>query len=299
MEKGEKVIMEQKIHYALSYLDENAKVLACEDVDREEYNAKYRGLIKCINGCKAKIKFTQRKNNVKFFSTWNKEGHLHEEGCPYHVDYKGKKGRDKLEAYYISTPLDDEYIEKSLKRKAEALMRQYDSDNIIHPDNGSMLVEETGIKTVAAYTGNEDDYEETDKRPYIGSQDAKYLTRDDVGRRIHVYGFAKHAFISEGEKGTGNKYGYINLDFGKTPVSMAMPQSFYSNEDINGINDFEIFMNKLIKYIENNENNPPLVIAYGEITARKKKDGLTVIVTAPRRILINSITVKRVIAQGI
>ena len=44
-----------------------------------EYEAKYKGYLTCIKGCQARIKFTQRKkNDIKFFSTWNKEGNLHE-----------------------------------------------------------------------------------------------------------------------------------------------------------------------------------------------------------------------------
>ncbi len=291
--------MDQKIQYALSYEANDIKPLFCKDIDRDEYNAKYRGSLKCINGCEAKIKFTQRKNNIKFFSTWNKEGHLHESGCPYHVDYKGKKGREKLEAYYKNAPLDEEYIEKSLKRKADALQRKYNLNNIVHPDNGSVQIEEIGSKTVSVYIGDEYESGETGKRSYIGSQDARFLTKDDAGRRLHVYGYAKHAYISDGEKGTENKYGYINLDFGIIPVSMAMPQSFYANEGINGVDDFKVFMSKLIKYIEDNEKEPPLVIAYGEIVAKKKKDGLTVLVTTPGRILINNKSVKKIIAQGI
>ena len=43
----------------------------CGDLDKNDYETKYKGHLTCIKGCPAKIKFTERKNNVKFFSTWN------------------------------------------------------------------------------------------------------------------------------------------------------------------------------------------------------------------------------------
>lgn len=58
------------------------KKIYCGDLDKNDYETKYKGYLTCIKGCPAKIKFTERKNNVKFFSTWNKQGKLHNEGCP-------------------------------------------------------------------------------------------------------------------------------------------------------------------------------------------------------------------------
>lgn len=89
--------MAKKILYAKSNVErDKKKEIYCGDLDKNDYETKYKGHLTCIKGCPAKIKFTERKNNVKFFSTWNKEGHLHKEGCPYHVDYKGKVGRKSL-----------------------------------------------------------------------------------------------------------------------------------------------------------------------------------------------------------
>lgn len=83
--------MARKIMYAISNVEgDSKKKIYCENLEKNEYEAKYKGYLTCIKGCQARIKFTQRKNDIKFFSTWNKEGNLHEKSCPYHVDYKGK-----------------------------------------------------------------------------------------------------------------------------------------------------------------------------------------------------------------
>ena len=109
--------MARKIMYAISNVEgDSKKKIYCENLEKNEYEAKYKGYLTCIKGCQARIKFTQRKNDIKFFSTWNKEGNLHEKSCPYHVDYKGKMGRKKLNAYYQSIELSEEIILRRLKR---------------------------------------------------------------------------------------------------------------------------------------------------------------------------------------
>ena len=77
--------MARKIMYAISNVEgDSKKKIYCENLEKNEYEAKYKGYLTCIKGCQARIKFTQRKNDIKFFSTWNKEGNLHENSCPYH-----------------------------------------------------------------------------------------------------------------------------------------------------------------------------------------------------------------------
>ena len=61
----------------------------------------------------AKIKFTEKKN-IKFFSTWNKEGHLHDEDCPYNINYTEKK---RIYGYFSKIWLSDEDVFRRLKRK--------------------------------------------------------------------------------------------------------------------------------------------------------------------------------------
>ena len=40
------------------------KKIYCGDLDKNDYETKYKGYLTCIKGCPAKIKFTERKNNV-------------------------------------------------------------------------------------------------------------------------------------------------------------------------------------------------------------------------------------------
>ena len=124
--------MAKKILFAKAKVDEEERNIYCNDLDKEDYDSKYKGHLTCINGCKARVKFTQRKNNIKFFSTWNKEGKLHNKDCPYFVEYKGVKGRQKLNAYYKSIELDDDTIFNRIKRKYNELHRSIKEMNILY-----------------------------------------------------------------------------------------------------------------------------------------------------------------------
>ena len=60
--------MAKKILFAKAKVDEEERNIYCNDLDREDYDSKYKGHLTCINGCKARVKFTQKKNNVKSVS---------------------------------------------------------------------------------------------------------------------------------------------------------------------------------------------------------------------------------------
>jgi len=155
--------MPKKIMFALSNAEgDSNKVVHCKDMDKSDYDSKYKGHLTCINECKARIKYTERKNRVKFFSTWNKEGNLHDEGCPYHVDYKGKKGREKLIAFYKSVEIDDDTILRRLKWKVDSLTRKYNKDDIEHPENGSAKIVNTGEDDVEVPIESNDGEKRTD-----------------------------------------------------------------------------------------------------------------------------------------
>ena len=272
--------MARKIMYAISNVEgDSKKKIYCENLEKNEYEAKYKGYLTCIKGCQARIKFTQRKNDIKFFSTWNKEGNLHEKSCPYHVDYKGKMGRKKLNAYYQSIELSEEIILRRLKRKMEGLLKQYSDEDIIDPPNGSMEVDENGKKS--------------EYLPRIYYEDAEYISTDDIGCRKSVYGFISNVQLEEDKK--KGKYAYFNLATKHSTVNIAFPEAFYSNELSSGVQEFEIYVSKVKELVQKHPNKI-MVIAYGEITRKKKdKNGVNVSVISPNRILVDNKTYKQLV----
>ena len=285
--------MARKIMYAISNVEgDSKKKIYCENLEKNEYEAKYKGYLTCIKGCQARIKFTQRKNDIKFFSTWNKEGNLHEKSCPYHVDYKGKMGRKKLNAYYQSIELSEEIILRRLKRKMEGLLKQYSDEDIIDPPNGSMEVDVIGEDEVAVFEGDENG-KKSEYLPRIYYEDAEYISTDDIGCRKSVYGFISNVQLEEDKK--KGKYAYFNLATKHSTVNIAFPEPFYSNELSSGVQEFEIYVSKVKELVQKHPNKI-MVIAYGEITRKKKdKNGVNVSVISPNRILVDNKTYKQLV----
>ena len=288
--------MAKKILFAKAKVDEEERNIYCNDLDREDYDSKYKGHLTCINGCKARVKFTQKKNNVKFFSTWNKEGKLHNKDCPYFVEYKGVKGRQKLNAYYKRIELDDDTIFNRIKRKHNELHRSYNGNEYPVPDRGSMEIENTGEEIVDtainATTG-----EESSVGAYIRHKDANFVTIDDLGSIISVYGVIGNVWLDQNKDGT--KFAYINYVTKNTSVNILFSEAFYYNEYSNGVEEFERFIGKVQKLVNNSEN-PVEVIAYGEITKKKRrKSGVNVSVYSPKRILIDGMSYNEILYKDI
>lgn len=299
VERGKK-IMSGKIKYARLRIDgEEDQIICCEDLEKDEYERKYKGKLNCIKGCNVRIKFTERKNNIKFFSTWNKEGHLHEEWCPYHVDYKGKIGRERLKAYYESVQLDDDIILERLKSKARNLNREYSYNDITHPENGTREVEMIGEGNVRVYEedGSADSSDENKYLPRIRYEEAQYISVDDIGCRKGVIGDIDNVQLNEDSY--GRKFAYFNLITEYVRVNIAFPEAFYSNEYLDDVDKFEEYIIKIKNKVEESEHNIP-VIAYGEITKKKKdKNGVNVSVISPKRILVDGKTFDQIMYEDL
>ncbi|MBQ2885601.1 MAG: hypothetical protein IJE43_17890 [Alphaproteobacteria bacterium] len=288
--------MAKKIMFAKSNVDTDIKKeVYCGDLDKSDYETKYKGHLTCIKGCKARIKFTERKNDVKFFSTWNKEGHLHKEGCPYHVDYKGKIGRKKLSAYYERIELSEETILRRLQMKMEGLLKQYSEEDIVDPENGSMQVDETGNGKAVVYEEDENG-DRSEHAPRIQYEDAEYISTDDIGCRKSVYGFINNVQLEEDKY--KRKFAYFNLATKHSTVNIAFPEAFYSNELSAGVDEFEVFISKVKTLVEKYPDQI-MVIAYGDITKKKKdRNGVNVSVISPNRVLVNNKTYKQIVYGG-
>ena len=289
----------QKMIYALRYLEDGTtEEKRCDDIDKLDYDAKYKGNLRCINGCTARIKFTQRKNNSKFFSTWNKEGDKHDvEGCPYAVIYKGKSGRKKLKEFYENVQVGDEHIENTLLNKSRSIRAEYKGIKVKGDNKGSKKIVNTGETEIATPKESlEGKLENGKKRVYIQGKDASYLSPEDITRKICVYGIGANA--QDGINDDSSMYGYLNLKNLDYTVSVLFSQSFYTDK----IGMDEELFKKLMKILENEMNDKMsdkefAIIAYGEIS-RKSKKGLNILVNSPKHILINDMKVEEILRLG-
>ncbi len=269
----------------------------CVDLEKNDYDTKYKGRLTCIKGCKARVKFTERKNGFKFFSTWNGDGELHDEGCPYSVEYRGQIGRKKLEAFYKAIDIDEDEIAKRLRKKAISLKKEYSDDGSKDPDIGSNKVEHIGNGIVEVEGEGDGSGEENKGRkgtPHIKYEDASYVTVDDIGRTIAVYGVMDNIQLCE--ESSGKKYAYINFKTKfNTTFHVMLPEAFYSNEYSRGEEEFKHYIDK-IKIMKDSSLKEITVIAYGEITKKKKREkGVNITIISPKRIYINELSYDEVL----
>jgi hypothetical protein len=267
-----------------------------EDLDKEEYESKYKNHLTCINGCRARTKFTQKKNGSKFYSNWNGDGEKHDKGCPFSVEYKGKIGRDKLKAYYEKRPITDEDIKKSLLNKINGLKRKYRGEDSIKVNTGSNQVERKGETSVTT-----DDKEGvkgestsvgTRREHNITSIDASFLSTAYVRATKCVYGIGNNAQIVQNE---GNYFGYINLKNRGYNVAVYFPEAFYSDGHVN-IDDFRRLFKILISELNDNHKKN-VIVCYGEIR-RKEKNGININIINDTHILINDMSIRQILSKG-
>lgn len=210
---------------------------------------------------------------------------MHDEGCPYYVDYKGKKGRAKLKAFYEGIQLTDDDILQRLQWKMERLLKKHDENEIAHPQNGSAKIISAGDGTVDVSIEDENG-EKNGKAPNLKHEDANFITKDDEGCMKSVFGFIDNVQLVTEKAGT--TYAYFNLKTSHSIVNIYFPEAFYRNEDANGVEEFKNFINQVKSMVEKKPSDV-LVIAYGDIGV-KKKMGVNVNITAPKRILVDNKT---------
>lgn len=289
-----------KMEYAMYKNPESnrKKDVYYEDLNTEEYEAKYRNNLTCINGCEARVKFTQRKNNIKFFSTWNGEGNKHNEECPFNVNYKGKIGREKLKAYYEKRPINDEDIKNTLLSKIRGLKRRYNGEDSRKVNVGSKEVEKNGEKDVPVNYDDELESNELNAKSRrehnITSIDAKFLSTIYIGTRKCVYGIGNNVQI---DNKNGDDFGYINLENRGYSVAVYFPKAFYSQENGITLEDFKRFFKILKVEINEKPERKAVIVCYGEIK-RKDKKGVNISIINEAHIFINDMSVREILSEG-
>jgi len=264
--------MSTKIENAIYTNPENEleETIYYQSLDSDLYNEMYKGNLTCINGCIAKIKFTEKKNGTKFFSTWNGDGGKHDKDCQYHVIYKGKVGRKKLKALHTEeeTEICDQRIMETVLRKIDDLKNLYKKvDKTIK--KGTKLTSTSGEEIV-------------EKREYIKSLNAQFMDFSFEDTRKCVYGIINNVQIRENDD--KEKYAYLNLDNTHYNVSIYLAPAFYFEED-NDVRRFEQFIEILQNELDNNKRL--IFIGVGNIQKKKDKSGLNVKVINKKHMMIN------------
>lgn len=159
---------------------------------------------------------------MKFFSTWNGQGDLHDIECPYFLKDKGEVERKNILHHIESAPVTDEHIINTILNKSKNLKAKEKRKK-----------QNTRIKTRRTLQGKltsqpeKTDNGEIDQFGSSGirifSLDSKHITPDYVGYRKCVFGKIRHVYFHETDG-----YVYLNLDNAQYRVSIYLPQAFYA-----------------------------------------------------------------------
>lgn len=286
--------MSTKIERAIykSHEDSKDEIVFYKSIDTDLYNEKYKGKLTCINGCEARIKFTQRKNDIKFFSTWNKEGELHKEDCQYHVEYKGKLGRKKLKAVYEKAEVDTNHIKGTIKRKIADFKKLNEQGDEKSNKLTTLNVINSGEKEVAVGVDSMTSEGSGKKRVYIGSLDAELLDPSYVATRKCVFGKINNVHI--GTSDSDEKYAYLNFDNTRHNVSVYFPPAFYKTEN-NALNKFEKFIEILDKAIQSETECQFIGVGFIEY---KKKEGINLQILDKDYFVVNENEYDSILIRG-
>lgn len=270
-----------KIQWAKYVVEDNKKdEVYFEELDKDLYDSKYKKNLYCINGCKAKIKFTHRKDGTKFFSTWNNEGNLHKEDCEFHVRYNSKMARKKLIAKHEKNEVSDEHILNTIKNRIKNMKDKKKKEPF--EDKDTKKIENSGEKEVSVPVEGDSGDGGTAKRVYIGSLDAEHITEAYVDTRKCVYGRIENIQFNTTEN--GESYAYFNLKNKYRKVSVHIPPAFYYKEN-NNLEKFKRFIKILQEKINGSENDF-IFVGVGFIRNKKKK-GLNLRIINKDHFLIN------------
>lgn len=281
-----------KMDWCLKNTNDKKEPVYIENMEKDAYEQEYKGKLTCIHGCDAKIKFTERKNGIKFYSTWNKEGDKHRGDCEFHVKYKGKVGRKRLMSDEEKRQITEEQIENAIERKIRSLKYKYVEVNGDKDNQGTNSVVNTGTERVKVSSGEGESTDINSKRENVTSIESSLINSTYIDRRKCVYGHINNVQYEYSE--SNELYGYLNLENEHHKVSVYFPPAFYNNEDSN-----EDELKKLMDILKeeiNIKKKKAMVVCFGKITYKKKKHSeFNINVINPIHIKINEMSINEIL----
>jgi len=281
-----------KMEWCYYHNEGKMEPLNIQNIEQEDYEPIYKGKLTCIEGCEARIKFTQKINGKKFLSTWNKEGGKHDpDNCPYHINYKGIIGRNKLIEKQEKNRFSEEQITESLKRKCKNMLIDFNNDDLLKTKTNTKRVENIGEDEETSRIDDESGFYGT-KQP---AGRIRYIQAETINGVYHKHFRGVVGEVDNIQYGyaNGKFWGYINMKNKYNRTNIYFPEAYYEG------NEFKL--NELKKILEvlkdKSENNFGKIITacYGQI---KLKDGtindFNINVINSKHIIINESTMNKI-----
>ncbi|MCG7379166.1 hypothetical protein MH215_19300 [Paenibacillus sp. ACRSA] len=281
-----------KIQWAFYDNGNDTEEIYYENLNKKLYESKYQGHLYCISDeCDAMIKFTHRQDEVKFFSTWNGQGDLHDIECPYFLHEKGEVERKKILDQIESAPVTDEHILNTILNKSKNLKskEKRKKENKRNTTKRRVQGEQTS-RTEKIDNGEINSLGSSMIR--IFSLDSKHMTPDYVNYRKCVFGKIKHVYFNEADG-----YVYLNLDNAQYRVSIYLPQAFYADPEKTTKSALVTFVNKVKQELL--ALKELVIICVGMIRFKKgSSQDMNVHIISPSHLLINDMKYYEIITSN-
>ncbi|OMD61040.1 hypothetical protein [Paenibacillus odorifer] len=285
-----------KIEWAHYINDNVVEEIYYEQLDDTLYQSQYADHLFCITeDCDAEIKFTERKDGIKFFSTMNGQGDKHLLECPYYINYDGEVPRKKLIGVPVDASVSDEWILSTLLNKSRDLKNKNKprAKRIKEPGSTSRVVNSgeqiVPVPTDGATAGNNP----IDANIRYGSINSNFVTNEFLGQRKRVLGTALHAELIENND---EDYGYIRLQNDTIQINAYFPPAFYADTRVTTKNALAAFLNSINRSISSGKK--VTIICLGLLEENKNGGGINVNITHYKHVLANEDQYYKVVRTG-
>lgn len=272
-----------KIEWA-KYLDNGTvEDIYYESLDKSLYDSQYAGKLFCYTpNCNAEIRFTERTDGTKFFSTMNNQGTSHDKMCPYYLNYEGEVSRRRFAGgSIIGTSVSDEHIINTIRNKSRSLKRRTLRPYVRGQRGTSRRTIDGGEETVSQVVDNGTVGESSlSSRIRITSLNSNFVTGDYLGQRKCIVGKIVGLSFNKNEG-----YGSIQLENKSEKINAFIPPAFYSDETITTRATLNLFMNIIQQ--ELNRDIELILVCVGMLQEDQNGKGININVISPLHLRIN------------
>lgn len=283
-----------KIEWA-NYIDGNStETVRYTQLDKSLYESQYVGKLFCVSpNCSAEMKFTERRNGTKFFSTMNNQGASHDLNCPFYLIYEGETSGKQSLGDEIGSSVSDEHIINTLNNKSRSMKRR---EEIRHykprTKKNSRRTINSGQEIVSQIVDNGTIGESPlSSRIRINSLNSNFVTDNFLGQRKCVSGKIVSLVVDEAEG-----YGSIRLENAQQQINAFIPPAFYSDPTVTTRNALKIFLNIVQRELD--RDNEMMFICVGMIQKNTNGHGININVINPSHFIINGEKYYPIITSG-
>ncbi|QJD85981.1 hypothetical protein [Cohnella herbarum] len=285
-----------KIDWACYINGETVEEVYYEQLDDTLYQSQYVDHLFCTTeNCEAEIKFTERKDGVKFFSTKNGQGTKHLLDCPYYLNYDGEVPRKKLIGVPVDGSVSDDWILNTLLSKSRSLKNKNKPPKVRKKPGSSKRVINTGEENVpvpvdGGVTGTDNIVDNI----RFGTINSNFVTKDFLGQRRRIVGTAIEAEYID--NGSDDEFGVIRLQNDNIHINAYFPPAFYADPRVTTKTALETYINLIKQEIV--KGKQITIICLGLLEEDRRGNGININIINFKHIIANEDKYYKIITSG-